>query len=289
MKKKISVIIVSWNGELLIGRCLKALFDCGSGSFNLEVIAVDNGSSDQTVRIIEKEFPKVKIIKNKTNLGFAEANNQGIEETSGKMILLLNQDVFLEKGALREMADFLEKGVKGIRIGAVAPLLKYPNGKSQSSCRPFPSPVNIIWDSFTGGSWHRNFYSVSKSQIVDQPMASCLLVKKEALKRVGCFDNAPDFFLYFNDVDLSFRLKKAGFLHYFLVTASAVHCHGESAKELKEKERLRLWSRGLYYFLVKHYAYKSVFRKLFFRLLVGIISALRSLESYSGSFLKKRR
>lgn len=269
MIPEVSIIIVSWNGEKILHECLKSIFsqEC---SFRFEVILVDNGSKDNTVKMTKSNFPHVRIKLNKNNLGFPIANNLGIKIAKGKFILLLNQDIELKKGVLEKLFNFLNNNLED-KIRAVAPKLKYPNGKIQKSLRPFPTPLNILKDVFSFGRWHENYYDYRKSQTVDQPMASCLMFDSRVLKKVGGFDTNPYFFLYFNDVDLSFRIFLLGFKHYYLSDCEAIHHHGQSTKKWPEVSRQRVWSKGLYYFLAKHYAKKSILLRLIFKIEVFLV------------------
>ena len=267
---ELSIIIVSWNGEAVIKECLASIYSQKT-DFDFEVIVVDNASKDQTKKIIQEEYEAVRLKENEENLGYPLGNNLGLEMALGEYVLLLNQDIVLTAGALQKMVGFLKKNSNGLKSGVVrslaenasaensgqiavvAPQLVYPDGRLQKSLRPFPTPGNVLKDLFSWGRWHENYYDYAKSQVVDQPMASCLLIRKEVLATVGGFDTHPYFFLYFNDTDLSFRIHSAGFQHYYLKDIKVIHHHGESALKWREVARLKAWSQGLYYFLSKHY------------------------------------
>jgi len=286
MVPEISIIIVSWNGKAVLKKCLNSIFN-RNYNFSYEVIVVDNGSKDGTVEMLKNDFRTVKIKENKKNLGFPIANNLGIKMAQGKFILLLNQDIELEENTLETLFNFLKNNLKN-NIVAVAPMLQYPNGKVQMSLRPFPTPGNILKDAFSFGRWHLKYYDYRKSQEVEQPMASCLLVEGRTLRRVKGFDPNPNFFLYFNDVDLSFRISLLGLKHYYLNNCKAIHDHGQSAKKWSELSRLGAWQRGLYYFLAKHYAKKRVLSKLIFKIEVFLIFLIRVItESLKSLLLRK--
>lgn len=217
---------------------------------------VDNGSIDQTTKIIEELYPQVNLIQNKKNLGYAKANNQGIEEAKGEYILLLNPDTQVLEDALSLMYEFMEENPK---IGALGPKLLNPNKTIQSSCREFPTFSTLIWE-FTGlsrlfpksrvfGRWRMGYFDFDEPREVEQPMGSCLMFRRETLEDVGVFDE--NFVMFFNDVDLCFRIKKKGWKIYFYPEAKVIHHKGASTRKAKAK---MIWLSHLafYKFFKKH-------------------------------------
>lgn len=274
-KVDLSVVIVAWNGAAVIRDCLRSIFS-REYRFLYEVIVVDNASTDGTAELIRDEFPQVSLRVQVRNLGYARGNNIGIAMAQGALILLLNQDVELLDNALAELYRCLsERESEG--VAAVAPRLEYPDGTVQHTLRRFPTPMNVLRDVISLGAWHARQYDQAISQEVDQPMASCLLLRADVLKRIGGFDDHPNLFLYFNDVDLSMRIHLLGFKHFYLADARAVHHHGQASRQWMEARRLKAWTDGLYYFLAKHYSKKQMWRKALLRLFVFII--------YCGRFL----
>ena len=243
----LSIIILSWNGQEIIKKNLDSIMKVFDRE-KYELIVVDNGSTDRTIEILKK-YPEAKIIENKENLGFAKGNNIGIEQAQGKYILLLNQDVECVGDAIGKMIEFLEKNDE---YGAVAPQLLYPDGRIQISCRPFYGWKTYLMELKTFGKYKEKFYDHIKNQEVDQPMASVLMIRGELLKKLGGFDDHQDFWLYFNDVDLSFRIHQAGFKHYLLAEEKFFHHHGKSAYALKDFKRTWLWHKGLRRFFLKN-------------------------------------
>jgi GT2 family glycosyltransferase len=280
----LSIVIASWNGKQILKKCLNSIFG-QYYDFAYEVIVVENGSVDGTVELLKNSFKKVRLKINSENLGFAVANNLGIEMARGRFILLLNQDVELEKGTLAGMLKFLEKQTDR-KIAVVAPMLKYPNGNIQLSLRPFPTPWNVFVDALTLGTSHKKYYNHTKSQVVDQPMASCLMINGKILRELKGFDTNPSFFLFFNDVDLSFRISQLGFEHYYLANYVAIHRHGQSTRKWPQIARLLVWSKGLYYFLIKHYAKKRILVKFALRVEVFFIFLGRVVAETLKSIFK---
>ena len=260
----LSIVILSWNGQSLIKQNLDSIMKVFDRE-KYELIVVDNGSTDKTLEIL-KEYPEIKLIKNEKNLGFAKGCNIGIERAEGKYILLLNQDVECVDDAIGEMVKFLDKNNE---YGAVAPQLLYPNGKVQISCRPFYDWKTYVMELLTFGKYKDNFYDHSKSQEVDQPMASVLMIRGELLKKLGGLDDHPNFWLYFNDVDLSYRIHKEGYKHYLLAETKFYHHHGTSGYSLKDFKRTWLWHKGLKRFFLKHIIKRKIsFQYLFLLILM---------------------
>ncbi|MBD3244974.1 MAG: glycosyltransferase [Candidatus Moranbacteria bacterium] len=286
-KPILSIIIVSWNGEKVIKKCLDSLLKQKNVFF--ELIIVDNASRDSTIEIINQKQNKfgkkfIKLIQNQKNLGFPKANNQGIKKATGKYILFLNQDIIVKDGVLSKMIEAFEKAKK--QVGAVAPKLVYPNGNLQKSLRPFPTPFNVLWDILTGGRWHENYYSYDKKQFVDQPMASCLMIKTQIIREINGFDQSKEFFLYFNDADLSYRIHKKNFKHLFIPKIKVIHFHGKSARTWKEVKRIKAWTKGLYYFLTKHYSKDNIVFVLLIKVEVFMIFILRLGAAFIKEALK---
>ena len=235
----VSIVIITWNSEEFIEKCLKSLFDT-KGSIDLEVIVVDNASQDTTTKIIERFKPEVRLISNQTNSGYAEGNNQGIEISQGDYILLLNPDVELKENCLKLMLDFLENHKD---IDGLAPQLLNPDGSIQPSCREFPDFSILLWE-FSGlsfifpknrifGRWRMGYFDFQSSREVDQPMGSCLLLRRKVIQKIGAFDE--QFPIFFNDVDLCYRIKNSGGKLYFLPEAKALHYKGGSTRQAKPK------------------------------------------------------
>jgi GT2 family glycosyltransferase len=250
----ISIVIVTWNSEEFIRNCLDSIYLLRD-RVRCEIIVVDNASSDETAKIIREFYPEVNLIENKTNLGYAKANNQGIEQARGRYVLLLNPDTQLLDHSLSSMYEFMEGNP---RIGALGPKLLNPDRSTQPSCREFPRFSTLIWE-FTGlsrvfpksrifGRWRMGYFAFDQPREVNQPMASCLMLKKETLEQVGFFDD--DFSMFFNDVDLCYRIKNAGWEIYFHPDAQVIHHKGGSTRKVKRK---MIW--------LSHLAFYRFFRK----------------------------
>ena len=138
--REISVIIVSWNGCALLRKCLNSIRESG-GPLVGEVIVVDNASSDGSIDMVEAEFPEVTLIRSKENLGFARANNLGLKQASGSWLALINSDVVVHSGCFVRLASFLEAHSE---VGLVGPKIFGRDGRSQRTCRRFPTIWNTL-------------------------------------------------------------------------------------------------------------------------------------------------
>jgi len=243
---RLSIIIPVFYGEEIFEKCLETLYPGTEPKLgkDWEILVLNNGFKPGRWRELEEIYPKIKFYGDGSeNLGFAKGNNLLLEKTKGDYVLMLNQDVFIKPKVVEALLKFLDNNPD---YACVAPQLRYGNNTIQESCRRFPTGLwFLLTDLFLKGKRYRHFYSLEKSQEVDQPLASCLLWRGKALRDLKGFDVHPHFFLYFNDVDLSYRLHRAGSKTYFLASVYAVHLHGGSASLLPENERIFHLYKGL--------------------------------------------
>jgi GT2 family glycosyltransferase len=262
-KLKLSVIIVNYNTKTLLRQCLKSVISHQSSVISYELIVVDNSSTDGSVAMVEKEFPSVKLIKNKENLGFAKANNQAIRFAQGRNILLLNSDTVVYKGALDSMVEFLDNHPE---VGVVGPKLLNEDKTAQPSAGRFPSlPVVIVMlfkEHFGGSRFVRASYD--KIREVDWVMGAAMMVKKEILKKTGLLDE--NIFMYMEEVEWCYRIKKAGFKVYFYPQAKITHLGGASSRTGRQEPILNIY-KGLVFFYEKH---KSGWEEFILRILLKI-------------------
>jgi GT2 family glycosyltransferase len=202
----ITAIIVNHDGEATLGRCLESL----DGS-EVEVILVDNASSDGSVSLVRERFPRVTLLPQEENLGFAAANNLAAERASGGALLLLNNDAWLEPGALDLLAKTLRRRPDA---GLVAPRLAYPDGRPQFSWSPargiLGEAMQVLRNPVESRRWAHGALMRVTARLVG-PLwytAACVLIRSEAWRSVGGFDER--FFMYFEDVDLCLRLERRG-------------------------------------------------------------------------------
>lgn len=252
----LSVCIVNWNTRQHLKACLESLYTHAEG-LELEVIVVDNASSDGSAAMVGECFPQVHLVANEKNEGYARGNNQALLQASAEYALLLNPDTRVQEGTLRGLLACAERHP---RAGAIAPKLVYPDGRLQQSCRTFPTPDVVLYE-VTGlsrlaprsrvfGKYRMTWWDYDEERPVDQPMASALLLRKTAIEDVGYFDEA--FPIFFNDVDLCKRLWDAGWEVWFTPSAVVTHFHGASTRQVRRAmiaESHHSWVR----FYEKHY------------------------------------
>ncbi len=248
------VCIVAWRSRAVLGACLRAVLgEPGVGA----VVVVDNASGDGTVELVQEKFPTVHLLANDCNVSFAAGNNQAFRVTSAPFVLLLNPDTEVEPGAVRRLLGVMQEDA---RIGAVAPQLILPDGSVQSSVRGFPDPASVTFEalglarlfprSAVANRYRLRDWDHATRRDVDQPMASALLLRRAALEEVGLFDE--QFPLYFNDVDLCYRLREAGWRIVFEPAAKVRHHHGQSTSQVRVGAILES-HRSLIRFYRKHY------------------------------------
>ncbi len=280
-KIDLSILIVIWNNSQTILKCLDSILQ-NSIDINLEIIAVDNHSTDRSQELVENYSPIVKTIFNSENLYYTEATNQALKEARGKYILFLNPDTEILNRALQKMLEFMEKNPE---VSGLGPQLLTPQNKIQSSCRTFPGFYTLLWE-FSGlaylfpqsrvfGKWRMGDFDFKTLKEVDQPMASAFLIRKEVLERLGFLDER--FKLFFSDVDLCYRLKKAGRKIIYYPYSQIKHYGAGSTSQIPIK-KIFLSHAGFFKFLAK---YKNgIFNKLllfFFGFGLLITASFRAL------------
>jgi GT2 family glycosyltransferase len=231
---QVSVIIPSWNTRTLLRETLESLKT--TLPMSSEIIVVDNGSTDGTVRMLQEHFQHVRLIKNPTNRGYAAATNQGIHAARGAYVLLLNSDTQVVGNAIRSMVAFLERN---LRYGAVAPRLLNLDGTTQAAHMRFPTlatalffgtPLERWWPE--SGELRRYFardFDYDRDGDVEQPPGACLLMRRKALKHEKPLDER--LWLFYNDVDLCKRLWESGWRIRYLEGAHVFHHGGASTRQ----------------------------------------------------------
>ena len=219
----LSIIIVSFNSLEYLRNCLHSLYQTIS-KISFEIIVVDNASKDGTVKMLQKEFPAVKLIQNKKNLGFAKANNQGIKISKGRYILLLNPDTQVLPKSIEYLFDFMEKNPK---IGIAGPRIINSDGSLQFSIGFFPTLWDIFLEYFLLLPLKKRLVKKSLERLHQNPtqadflLGACLFIKREVFDKIGLLDE--QFFLYSEEVDFCKRAKETGLGIYYFPRASIVH------------------------------------------------------------------
>jgi GT2 family glycosyltransferase len=270
----LSIIIVSYNTKKLLENCLNSLFshckkELESGEY--EIIVVDNGSSDGSIDMVQSSKFKVQssinLIQNKTNLGFSKANNIGIKQAKGNLILLLNSDTEVKQGSIQGMVSFMnnlpaEKGAATCKI-----LLE--NGKMDPAChRGFPTPWNAFcyfakletilpeFKFFSG--YHQYFKNLKTIHEVDAISGAFFMTSKKVIEKVGMLDE--DYFMYGEDIDWCYRIKQAGFSIWYNPDFQITHFKKKSGRDsgssqIKKTTQKHFW-KTMQIFYEKHYLQK---------------------------------
>lgn len=278
----ISACIVNWNTREQLLRCIEALL-ASARAEETEIVVVDNASGDGSAEAVAERFgPQVRLQANEDNRYYAAANNQAFAMARGEFVLILNPDAYVFPDAPdRLLAALAERP----DAAAVAPRLILPDGSIQRSCRRFPGPWAVVCEVLflrrllprtrLFGGYFYGESAMEEACEVDQPMTSCLLVRRADLERLGGFDER--FPMFFNDVDLCFRIVEAGRKVLYLPEASCHHDHGASTKQVR-RAMVAASTAGLLAFEEKHYrARMSRLGWLALRSLIRLAGAVRLL------------
>ena len=252
MAQKISIVIVSYNVCQLLDECLQSVGRALDG-IEGEVYVVDNNSTDRTVETLQPKYPQVHFIANQNNVGFARANNQAIRQSDSEYVLLLNPDTVVFEPTLRGCLEFMdqhpEAGGAGVRM------LTRDGNPAPESRRAIPTPwVSMLkMLGFTRRYYMSHLPWDQPSQIEVVSGAFCLL-RRKALDQVGLLDE--DFFMYGEDIDLSFRLLKGGWQNWYL-PFDIIHYKGESTEKTSFRY-VHVFYQAMLIFFRKHYGHLSL-------------------------------
>ncbi|MBA4166854.1 MAG: glycosyltransferase family 2 protein [Chitinophagaceae bacterium] len=286
MTVTLSIIIVNYNVRILLEKCLLSVSSAGK-DIEMEVIVVDNNSSDGSIDYVKPLFPSFHFIVNTENTGFSKANNQGLELASGQYILFLNPDTVIPEDCFSKCIHFMESHPDAGALG-----VKMVNGMGiylKESKRGFPSPVTSLWklsgitSIFPRSKYLARYYmgnlDQNASHRVDVLSGAFMFVKKAVLDKTGGFDER--FFMYAEDIDLSCRIKKAGYNNYYFAGISIIHYKGGSTK--KDFKYVKMFYKAMSQFAKKHYG-----AGIFTALLDAGIWTRAGLEILKNVFKKSR-
>ena len=266
----VSIVVVSFNTRDMLRDCLKTVESrCGDTSY--ELIVVDNASRDGSADMVADEFPDAVLLRSDVNLGFAGANNRGFDVAHGRYIVLLNSDAFVEPDALSLSVQKMDSSPE---VGLASGRLIGRDGSWQPSARMFPSITNeLLTLSGLGdkyprsrffGRMDRTWADPMKPAQVDWVPGAFSIIRRRALEEIGYFDQR--FFLYYEEVDLCFRIKEAGYQLWYWPDIVVVHVGGESARTVAEENggltesgaQLTLWRmRSALLYHRKHHGYRG--------------------------------
>ncbi len=239
----LSIVILNYNTAELTRACLSSILRSRLGTFTAEMIVVDNGSTDESVAMIRKEFPSVVLIQNGKNLGFAAGNNPGIRRAKGRYILLLNTDTEVSPNTLSTMIGFMDAHPEA---GAATCKVLLPDGSLDPAChRGFPTP----WVAFTYvskleklfprtrlfGEYHQGYKDMSSMHEVDCITGAFFFVRREVVEGVGLLDE--EYFMYGEDIDFSYRIRKKGWKILYVPFVSVLHKKKQSGRSNADRKR----------------------------------------------------
>lgn len=283
----ISVILVSYNTAEITIKSLQHLYS-SSHELKMEVVIVDNASRDNSVELISENYPDIPLVKNQINVGFGRANNQALPYVSGRYVLLLNTDAFVDKTVIAQTVAYMDMNPK---CGVLGVKLIGEHGDLQPSCRYFPTPWNIFLDSTGLKGYFKNVQMVDDMDWDHNSVRKCdwvpgcyYLVRREVIEQVGLFD--PLYFMYCEEVDHCFSTKKAGWDVTYYPTP-VVHLGGESAKsdsEISKQGRqiksLQIESELLYF--RKNLGFNGVLSHLLLTTFVNVLQVLKNILKFAS-------
>ncbi len=283
---ELSIIIVNYNVKYFLEQCLSTVQKAIAG-IEAEIIVVDNNSTDGSIGYLQPNFPKVQFIANKENLGFGKANNLALKIAKGSYVLFLNPDTIVPENCFAKSINFFKSNNQCGALG-----IKMIDGSGSflpESKRSFPSPLTSFYKlsglaSLFPASRIFNRYALgsldeNKNHEVDVLCGAFMMVTKEAATKTGGFDEA--FFMYAEDIDLSYRIQKLGFKNYYFAESSIIHFKGESAAQQGLKHN-KMFYEAMLVFVKKHYGGSKA--KLF-SLMLQLAISLRAIIGLMGRAL----
>lgn len=248
----LSIIVVNWNTRDLLAQCLASIY-AHPPNCEFETWVVDNASSDGSAQMVRERFSNVRLMENRENVGFACANNQAIQESAGRYVLLLNSDTQVCGNALTLLVEFMENHS---RVGITGAKLLNSDGSFQSSYANFPTLISELMSAAGLSRWVYGKYFPSfppeasrEARGADWIGGACMIVRRAAIVQVGLLDEI--YFMYSEEVDWCYRFWKAGWLVHYLPEAEIIHWKGQSSGSVIER-REWLYKSKLWFFAKHH-------------------------------------
>ena len=272
---KLNIVIVSYNVRNYLEQCLQSVKQALEG-IEGEVFVVDNRSDDDSVETVRTNYPWVRLIVNQENMGFSRANNIAIREASGEYVLLLNPDTIVEKDTLREVLGFMEEHPKA---GGAGVMMHNADGSlAPESRRALPTPwVSCLKMLGFSKRYYMSHLPWDKPGRIEVISGAFCFLRRKALDEVGLLDE--DFFMYGEDIDLSYRLLKGGWENWYL-PYPITHFKGKSTQK-SDYRYVHIFYKAMLIFFRKHYSHLSVFYALpvkmaiYFRAAIALTDILR--------------
>ena len=258
---KLSVVIVSYNVRYFLEQCLHSVITAGQ-DMEMEIFVVDNASVDGSVKMLKEKFPEVHCIANTENVGFSRANNQAIRQSTGDYILLLNPDTVVESDTFRKTVAFMEEHPDAGGLG-----VKMVDGTGHflpESKRGLPKPMVAFYKIFglarlfprsrTFNRYHLGYLDDDQINPVDVLAGAFMMLRRETLEKTGLLDE--QFFMYGEDIDLSYRITLAGYKNYYFPETRIIHYKGESTKK-GSLNYVFMFYNAMIIFAGKHFSRKN--------------------------------
>ena len=287
-KYDLSVVIVNYNVVFFLEQCLNSVF-AASKNLNVQIFVVDNNSVDGSINMLKENFSSVVLIENKENVGFSKANNQAIKRANSPYVLLLNPDTVIEEDTFDKSIDFMNSNADCGGLG-----LRMLDGKGNflpESKRGFPSPSVSFYKIFglsylfpksqKFGRYHLGFLSEFEVNEVDVLSGAFMLLRTVTLEKVGLLDE--QFFMYGEDIDLSYRIKLGGYKNYYFPETKIIHYKGESTKK-SSVNYVFVFYNAMILFAKKHFSNKNA---NLFSFAINLAIYMRASLSLINRFVKK--
>ena len=287
-KYDLSVVIVNYNVVFFLEQCLNSVF-AASKNLNVQIFVVDNNSVDGSINMLKENFSSVVLIENKENVGFSKANNQAIKRANSPYVLLLNPDTVIEEDTFDKCIDFMNSNTDCGGLG-----LRMLDGKGNflpESKRGFPSPSVAFYKIFglsylfpksqKFGRYHLGFLSEFEVNEVDVLSGAFMLLRTVTLEKVGLLDE--QFFMYGEDIDLSYRIKLGGYKNYYFPETKIIHYKGESTKK-SSVNYVFVFYKAMILFAKKHFSNKNA---NLFSFAINLAIYMRASLSLINRFVKK--
>ncbi len=255
---KLSIIIVNYNVRYFLEQCLQSVRHAANKT-ETEIFVVDNASTDGSMEMVRELFPEVQLIINTENLGFSKANNQAIRKAKGEYILLLNPDTVVEEDTFVKVCTFMDTHADAGGLGVY--MIDGKGNFLPESKRGLPTPAVAFYKIFglsalfphsrTFGKYHLGYLDKDQTHEVDVLSGAFMLLRKSTLDKTGLLDE--DYFMYGEDIDLSYRITKAGYKNYYYPGTRIIHYKGESTKK-SSVNYVFVFYRAMVIFAKKHFA-----------------------------------
>ena len=283
----LSIVIVNYNVKFFLEQCLYSLRK-SAADIQKEIIVIDNRSTDGSINYLQTRFPEVQFILSDTNLGFAKACNKGLQYATGEYVLFLNPDTLLSENTLKTCIDFFENNSEAGALG-----VKMIDGRGRflkESKRSFPSPLTSLFKLFglatlfphseIFSKYYLGHLNENKNHEVDVLAGAFMMLRKEVIKTIGSFDEK--FFMYGEDIDLSYRIQKSGYKNFYLADTEIIHFKGESTRR-GSLNYVLMFYKAMSIFVKKHYGGSKAG---VFNIALHIAIWIRATIAAAGKFIR---